>query len=52
MIDPSKAGVGLEAVIGLVCQGGGVRGDVTEVLGNIQGVGVRGQVPVRVDHIV
>ena len=52
MVDPSKARVRTEAVVGLVGQGGGVGGDLAQMLGNIHGVRVRRQVPVRVDHVV
>ena len=52
MVDPSKARVGTEAVVGLVGQGGGVGGDLTQMLGNIHGVRVGRQVPVSVDHVV
>ena len=52
VIEPSKAAVGSEAVVGLVRQRRAVVADVPEPGGDVQGVGVGGPGPVQEDHVV
>ena len=52
VLEPDKRGVGLEAVVDFVCEGGSVGVGVPVVAGQVHGVaGVR-VAPVQVDHVV